>query len=167
MSSFLPSKQTWIAGLGGTPKGFSVVKTYEDEYNGNSDLGDLFMVESHVRNIYHAGVMCSDVEIIQFTQIKSQPVAKASGFSWLFGLSSSTTSPPHSESSTSCTGLVSKVNVDGFTQGMSFAIYRKDGGIPASFEKNVKNAMQKNKKYDFKTYNCIHFAMELLEVEYE
>lgn len=71
-----------------------------------------------------------------------------------------------SGSSGSCPGLVSKVNLCGFTDGEKYAVYRKNDGIPESFQKNVLNAMKKpNLLYNLLTYNCIHFAMELLGVK--
>lgn len=79
--------------------------------------------------------------------------------------SSYSSSSSSSPSSSSCPGIVSKVNVNGFSGGFKFAIYRKNGGIPESFRQNVKNAMRKNPQYDLLTYNCIHFAMELLSVQ--
>lgn len=55
-----------MIGLGLEPKGFSVVKAYDDKYTGQFKLGDLFVVPC--MPIYHAGVGCSEVEIIHFTQ---------------------------------------------------------------------------------------------------
>lgn len=59
-------------------------------------------------------------------------------------------------------GIVSRVNVEGFADGKEFAIYRKRGGIPESFEENVLKAMETNPTYNLLAYNCIHFAMALL-----
>lgn len=59
-----------MIGFGYNPKGFSIVKHFDDEYNGNSDLGDLFTVESGTwyKKIFHAGVCCDEDEIIHFTR---------------------------------------------------------------------------------------------------
>lgn len=55
-----------MIGLGYNPKGFSVVKHYDDDYNGNSEIGDLFMVASNFKGVYHAGVCYDEEMIVQF-----------------------------------------------------------------------------------------------------
>ncbi|KAK2868228.1 hypothetical protein Q7C36_000099 [Tachysurus vachellii] len=59
---------------------------------------------------------------------------------------------------------INKVNVDAFTRGKSFAVYRKEKGIPQSFKNNVDEAMSKCPETNFHGYNCMEFVMELLEV---
>lgn len=61
-----------MIGLGYEPKGFSIVKTYDDEYDGDSELGDLFIVPGKGGS-HHAGVGCSEVEIIHFTSKAPPP----------------------------------------------------------------------------------------------
>ncbi|KAF5902928.1 uncharacterized protein DAT39_007372 [Clarias magur] len=59
---------------------------------------------------------------------------------------------------------IGKVNVDGFTGGNRFAIYRKVSGIPRSFKENVEEAMSRRLEKNFSEYNCIEFVLELLEI---
>ncbi|MCI4390462.1 hypothetical protein PGIGA_G00122900 [Pangasianodon gigas] len=137
-------------GLGTKPRGFKVVKKFSDVDGGKAKLGDLFIMESVLSGTgyHHAGVCCRETgqEIIHFTP-------KSTGS---FGFSAMATM------STSCEGLVSKVNVKGFSSGSKFAIYRKKTGIPDSFQKRVDEAMSQSPKYQLLKYNCIHFALELL-----
>ncbi|XP_047662514.1 uncharacterized protein LOC113637318 isoform X2 [Tachysurus fulvidraco] len=136
-------------GLGTKPRGFKVVKKFSDSYPGNAKLGDLFIVESAMSEIgyHHAGVCCceSGQEIIHFTPL----------YPGSFGISAAVSSL-----STSCQGLVSKVNVKGFTHS-KFAVYRKKTGISDSFQGRVAEAMIQSPKYQLLHYNCIHFALEL------
>ncbi|XP_046733093.1 uncharacterized protein LOC124403417 [Silurus meridionalis] len=60
---------------------------------------------------------------------------------------------------------VRKVNVDGFTRGKKFAVYRKNDGITDSFKESVNEAMSRGPEYNVSTYNCIEFIMDLLEVD--
>ncbi|KAK3551571.1 hypothetical protein QTP70_019790 [Hemibagrus guttatus] len=101
---------------------------------------------------YHAGVYCSEEEeeIIHFTVSTSQ---------------SSSSGSTASSSFSSGPGFVSKVHVNMFCGTNKFAIYRKNGEIPTSFRANVRNAMKKIPEYDVLDYNCIHFAMGLLDAK--
>lgn len=79
-------------------------------------------------------------------------------------------SQPSSSSIPSCSvvsgpGDVSKVHVDVFCGKHKFAIHRKEMGIPKSFRDNVRAAMKKTAEYNLSEYNCIHFALELLNVD--
>ncbi|KAK2855166.1 hypothetical protein Q7C36_007035 [Tachysurus vachellii] len=137
-----------LMALGFAPDGFSTVTD-------DPKQGDLFMVKcgsSSGRSgtgYYHAGVYCSeeDEEIIHFTKSSSQ-----SSSSW----SNSSSGP----------GIISKVHVKNFCGKTKVLIYRKNEGIPEkTFRDKVRNAMQKKKEYDILDYNCIHFALELLDVD--
>ncbi|XP_058228664.1 uncharacterized protein LOC131341978 [Hemibagrus wyckioides] len=136
-------------GLGTKPRGFKVVKKFSDHSSGHVKLGDLLIVESgmSVTGYHHAGVCCceSGQEIIHFTPF----------YPGSFGLSAAVSSV-----STSCPGLVSKVNIKGFTHS-KFAVYRKKTGISDSFQRRVAEAMKQSPKYQLLNYNCIHFALEL------
>lgn len=68
-------------------------------------------------------------------------------------------------SSSPCTGEISKSSVEVFRGKNKFAIFRKDTGIPGSFKADVRAAMKKTPEYNLLTYNCIHFALELLHVD--
>ncbi|KAF7692332.1 hypothetical protein HF521_009942 [Silurus meridionalis] len=137
------------------PKGFKVVKKFSDEYNGNAKVGDLFLVQSgrFGYRYYHAGVCCSEKgpEIIQFMANSS---GSFSNFSSGASVSSSSSIP--------CPGLVNKVYINGFSSGSKYAIYRLKMGISDSFQDRVDEAMSKMNKYKLLSYNCIHFALELI-----
>lgn len=70
-----------------------------------------------------------------------------------------------SSSFSSGPGFVSKVHMNMFCGQNHYAIYRKNGEIPTSFRANVRKAMKEIPEYDVLDYNCIHFAMELLDVD--
>ncbi|XP_060726742.1 uncharacterized protein LOC132846168 isoform X2 [Tachysurus vachellii] len=136
-----------LTALGFAPEGFSTVTDAPRQ-------GDLYMVKCGSSSdgsglgYYHAGVYCSeeDEEIIHFTN---------SSLRSSFSLSNSSSGP----------GIISKVHVKNFLGEYKFAIYRKNEGIPITFREKVRNAMQKKQEYDILDYNCIHFAMELLNVD--
>ncbi|KAF7708219.1 hypothetical protein HF521_017276 [Silurus meridionalis] len=80
------------------------------------------------------------------------------------------TQPSSSWSSECCNtisgqGDVSKRNVNVFCGKDKFVVYRKDNVIPAKFKTKVREAMEKTPEYKLFEYNCIHFALELLDVE--
>ncbi|GAA6088922.1 uncharacterized protein LOC113637318 isoform X1 [Tachysurus ichikawai] len=117
------------------PKLFTVVKNYNEEYTGDVQNGDIFIVQHHKRSI-DAGVYCAeDTRIIRLKK--------------KFFISTE----------------VQKVNVHTFTRGNRFAVYRKKGGIPHSFRENVTEAMSRGPEYSLSRYNCIEFVMDLLEVD--
>ncbi|KAI5105879.1 hypothetical protein C0J45_3576 [Silurus meridionalis] len=64
-------------------------------------------------------------------------------------------------------GGVSKINVEVFYGEDKFVVHRKDNGIPENFKAKVREAMKKKTKYKLLEYNCVHFALELLDVESE
>ncbi|XP_060726739.1 uncharacterized protein LOC132846167 [Tachysurus vachellii] len=137
-----------LMALGFAPDGFSTVTD-------DPKQGDLFMVKcgsssgGSATGYYHAGVYCSeeDEEIIHFTNSSSQ-----SSSSW----SNSSSGP----------GIISKVHVKNFCGENKVLIYRKNEGIPENtFRNKVKKAMQKEMEYNVLDCNCIHFALELLDVD--
>ncbi|KAF4088523.1 hypothetical protein AMELA_G00083090 [Ameiurus melas] len=145
--------------LGCEPDGFTTIKDCDGQYTDKPRLGDLFMVKCDSSSggtgglgYYHAGVYCNEEEeeIIHFRVSSSQP---------------SSSSIP-SCSNISGPGEVSKVHVDMFCGQDKYAIYRKETGIPDSFRANVRAAMRNTPKcYNVSEYNCIHFALELLNVD--
>ncbi|XP_060721945.1 uncharacterized protein LOC132842949 [Tachysurus vachellii] len=115
---------------------FKVVKKYKDDFNLNNVMeGDVFIVKDE-RKVQKAGLY-TDGQIIQL-QV-------------LTGIFYNSTE-------------INKVNVEAFTRGKSFAVYRKEKGIPQSFKNNVDEAMSKCPETNFHGYNCMEFVMELLEV---
>ncbi|XP_047662092.1 uncharacterized protein LOC113650151 [Tachysurus fulvidraco] len=116
---------------------FKVVKKYKDEFSLNNVMeGDVFVVK-HERNVENAGVY-TDEQIIQLKKVST-------------GMFYNSTE-------------INKVNVDAFTGGKSFAVYRKKKGIPQSFKKNIEAATSKCPETNFHEYNCMEFVMELLGV---
>ena len=67
-----------------------------------------------------------------------------------------------SSSQLSC-GDVCKRHVKHFVNRRPYKIFRKDGGIPEDFQSRVGNAMSLEKPYNLLTFNCLHFALWLLE----
>ncbi|KAG7322931.1 hypothetical protein KOW79_014277 [Hemibagrus wyckioides] len=80
------SSHNWMIGLGYDPEGFSLVKNYDDDYNGNSDIGDLFIVKADAQVFYHAGVYYDKELIVHFMK-KSTESSSSSSSS--FSMSSS------------------------------------------------------------------------------
>lgn len=117
------------------PKVFRIVKNFTEEYAGNVENGDVFIVQQH-KKIRNAGVFCA--EDTQIIQLKKTFVFRSE---------------------------VKKVDVDRFTGGNRFAIYRKNGGIPNSFRDNVHEAMSRGPEYNFNRFNCIEFVLDLLDVD--
>ncbi|KAK2823755.1 hypothetical protein Q7C36_020355, partial [Tachysurus vachellii] len=69
---------TWdnlLTGLGYNPKGFSVVKHYDDDYddddNRNYEIGDLFIVKTKFKCLYHTGVCYDEDLIVHFIMSKT------------------------------------------------------------------------------------------------
>ncbi|XP_047662600.1 uncharacterized protein LOC113650147 isoform X2 [Tachysurus fulvidraco] len=115
---------------------FKVVKKYKDEFYSNNVMeGDVFVVK-HERKVQKAGLY-TDGQIIQLQVL---------------------TGTLHNSTE------INKVNVDAFTGGKSFAVYRKKKGISQSFKKNIDEAMSKCPETNFHRYNCMEFVMELLEL---
>ncbi|KAF7708214.1 hypothetical protein HF521_017271 [Silurus meridionalis] len=116
-------------------------------------LGDLFLVKRGSRcggsslGYHHAGVYCCEVvqEIINFTS-KQQTFSSQS----LVG---------HGE--------VGKLDLEVFCEDDKFVVYRKENGIPGNFIEKVCIAKKRRPAYNILEYNCVHFALELLEVERE
>jgi len=59
-------------------------------------------------------------------------------------------------------GKVSKVGMKTFLRNKMCRVLRLKSGIAEGFRQRVKNAMNKTLKYDAMTFNCLHFALELL-----
>ncbi|KAF5902321.1 uncharacterized protein DAT39_007931, partial [Clarias magur] len=135
-------------GLGIEPKGFKVIKQYSDSYNRKATVGDLFIAERGAK-IYHAGVYCSEEEIIHFTPCSTDSVGSLNAACSF---------------SSDCKGIISKVSVKTFSQGKKFAVFRKIGEIPCSFKEDVFEAMQTTPLYDVVKNNCVHFALGLLKI---
>lgn len=65
------SIKNWWTGLGFDPEGFIEIKGYDDDYNGNAIVGDVFFVACKrvfSKAIYHAGVYCEEDVIIHYTR---------------------------------------------------------------------------------------------------
>ncbi|XP_047662599.1 uncharacterized protein LOC113650147 isoform X1 [Tachysurus fulvidraco] len=153
---------------------FKVVKKYKDEFYSNNVMeGDVFVVK-HERKVQKAGLY-TDGQIIQLQVLQSP-----TGAGRPLDASGSSESPSSQLMSTIfiagktiravLTGTlhnsteINKVNVDAFTGGKSFAVYRKKKGISQSFKKNIDEAMSKCPETNFHRYNCMEFVMELLEL---
>ncbi|XP_060726740.1 uncharacterized protein LOC132846168 isoform X1 [Tachysurus vachellii] len=170
-----------LTALGFAPEGFSTVTDAPRQ-------GDLYMVKCGSSSdgsglgYYHAGVYCSeeDEEIIHFTKLSGSMTSMMASCPGLdaatqaqsmilpplcFTDDSSLRSSFSLSNSSSGPGIISKVHVKNFLGEYKFAIYRKNEGIPITFREKVRNAMQKKQEYDILDYNCIHFAMELLNVD--
>ncbi|KAF7708216.1 hypothetical protein HF521_017273 [Silurus meridionalis] len=138
-------------GFGNTPEGFKVIKQEDQELKEQLKIGDLILVPRHSQcmvsatGYYHAGVYFSDVDqnIIHFTQQHT------------------------SSRSPSGIGGVLTEQINVFCEGDRYIVFLKVAGIPHDFLERVSAALRRNPKYDLLKYNCIHFTLELLEVEPE
>lgn len=108
--------------------------------------GDLLLRETDY-GAYHAGVYCGNNEVIDFTgsERKMQSVLKSDVHEF---------------------GTVSKKSLKHFKCGKSVEVYRLRAKekFPKSFPKNVQEAMDKFVKYHVLKFNCLHFALCVLEV---
>ncbi|XP_058268722.1 uncharacterized protein LOC131367364 [Hemibagrus wyckioides] len=127
-----PCHILWIE-LGYDPDRFSLVKNYNDDYKGNSKIGDLFVIETDDREFYHAGVYYSKDEILHFMK------------------ASSSQDQIHFD----------KVEV--FSRGKKFAIYRKKDEISEyTVKQNFHKLVATKPQFHIEYYNSIHFASDVL-----
>ncbi|KAL6470334.1 hypothetical protein MHYP_G00214530 [Metynnis hypsauchen] len=122
----------------------------EIEYTNRRCLvpGDLLMRRMGHLKPYHAGIYCGNNDVIEFSGATGQ------------------------KSSASCNmlkqtnkfGQVQKISVKNFANQQKLHVFRLESGAPKQLAGNIANAMDKEIPYDVMMFNCVHFALCILEV---
>ncbi|KAL7844621.1 hypothetical protein SRHO_G00231600 [Serrasalmus rhombeus] len=111
--------------------------------------GDLLMRTMTPSKLYHAGIYCGKNEVIEFSGATGQKSSASSNMLM----------------QTNTFGEVHKISVKHFANQQKLLVFRLKSGAPEQLAANIANAMDKEIPYDVMTFNCVHFALCILEIK--